>query len=175
MEKIKVAGYVKLAKLWEKRKEAALPYHQRYYQEMFAESDIFEYVGVYVDITGNKEIFKRKEMLRLIRDVLDEKVDCIMAMTKGYLAANMRDFSYLFKYLMDTRGGQIDFMTEDENDVEDTSGFYIDTIKNDDDQQGALKEMVEQLVSLYPQEYEDWKNKLEKAMQKLEEGSDGNG
>ena len=66
-------------------------------------------------------------------------------------------------------------MTEDENDVEDTSGFYIDTIKNDDDQKGALKEMVEQLVSLYPQEYEDWKNKLETAMQKLEEGSDGNG
>lgn len=175
MEKIKVAGYVKLAKLWEKRKEAALPYHQRYYQEIFAESDIFEYVGVYVDITGNKEIFKRKEMLRLIRDVLDEKVDCIMAMTKGYLAANMRDFSYLFKYLMDARGGQIDFMTEDENDVEDTSGFYIDTIKNDDDQKGALKEMAEQLVSLYPQEYDDWKNKLETAMQKLEEGSDGNG
>ena len=59
--------------------------------------------------------------------------------------------------------------------MEDTSGFYIDTIKNDDDQKGALKEMVEQLVSLYPQEYKDWKNKLETAMQKLEEGSDGNG
>lgn len=72
---------------------------------------------------------------------------------------------------MDARGGQIDFMTEDENDVEDTSGLYIDTIKNDNDQKGALKEMVEQLISLYSQEHEDWKNKLETAMQKLEEGS----
>ena len=175
MERIKVAGYVKLAKLWEKRKKDALPYHEQYYREMFKDSDIFEYVGVYVDITGNKEIFKRKEMLRLIRDVLAEKVDCIMAMTKGYLAANMRDFSYLFKYLMDARQGHIDFMTEDENDKEDTSGFYIDTIKNEDDQKEALKEMVEQLVSLYPQEYEEWKSKLEAAIDKLRDGSDENG
>lgn len=175
MEKIKVAGYVKLAKLWEKRKEYALPYHEKYYQNMFADSDVFEYVGVYVDITGNKEIYKRKEMMKLIRACLDGKVDCIMALTKGYLAANMRDFSYLFKYLMDARDGHIDFMTEDENDKEDTTGFYIDTIKNEDDQKGALFEMVEQLVSLYPQEYEEWKVKLESAMDKLEEGSEENG
>lgn len=175
MEKIKVAGYVKLAKLWEKRKEDAYLYHENYYKKMFQDSDIFEFVGVYVDITGNKEIFKRKAMLRLVRDILDKKVDCIMAMTKGYLAANMRDFSYLFKYLMDARDGEINFITEDENDKEDTSGFYIDTIKNEDDQKNALKEMVEQLVSLYPKEYEDWVLKLENAMKKLEEGSESNG
>ena len=29
----RVAGYVKLAKLWEKNKEAALSYHKRYYKE----------------------------------------------------------------------------------------------------------------------------------------------
>jgi len=133
------------------------------------------YLRAYIDKPEGVNIIDCEQVSRALSDVLDEKVDCIMAMTKGYLAANMRDFSYLFKYLMDARGGQIDFMTEDENDVEDTSGFYIDTIKNDDDQKGALKEMVEQLVSLYPQEYEDWKNKLETAMQKLEEGSDGNG
>ena len=66
-------------------------------------------------------------------------------------------------------------MTEDENDKEDTSGFYIDTIKNEDDQKESLKEMVEQLVSLYPQEYEEWKSKLEAAIDKLREGSDENG
>ena len=32
MERIKVAGYVKLAKLWEKRKKDALPYHEQYYR-----------------------------------------------------------------------------------------------------------------------------------------------
>ena len=175
MEKIKVAGYVKLAKLWEKRKQEVLLYYEEYYRSMFAGSEIFEYVGIYVDITGNKDIFRRKEMLRLIRDILDEKVDCIMAMTKGYLAANMRDFSYLFKFLMDAGNGRINFMTEDENDAEDTSGFYIDTVKNDDNQKGALMEMVEQLVSLYPQEYEDWVTKLQNAIDKLDEGSENNG
>ena len=29
----RVAGYVKLAKLWEKNKEVALSYHKRYYKE----------------------------------------------------------------------------------------------------------------------------------------------
>ena len=169
MEKIKVAGYVKMAKLWEKRKNDIIPYHKSYYSEMFADSDYFEFVGVYVDITGNKDIYKRKEMLRLIQDCMVGKVDCIVAMTKGYLAANMRDFSYLFKYLMDARNGKIDFITEDEHDAEDTSGFYIDTIKNEDGQKEALCEMVEQFVSLYPQEYEDWKRKLERALVKLEE------
>ena len=113
MEKIRVAGYLKLAKWWEKKKEAALPYHEAYYKDALADSEVFELVGVYVDITGNKEIFKRREMVRLINDCIDGKVDCIMAMTKGYLAANMRDFSYLFKYLGDATDWRIDFMTQD--------------------------------------------------------------
>lgn len=175
MDRIKVAGYVKLAKWWERSREAALAYHENYYKEMFADSTAFDYVGVYVDITGNKEIFKRKEMIRLIRDCRDGKVDCIMAMTKGYLAANMRDFSYLFKYLMDIRQGQFDFMTEDENDAEDTSGFYIDTIKNEDDQKGALIRMVDELVGLYPEEYESWKQKIENAIENVCEGCESNG
>ena len=167
MSKIKVAGYVKLAKLWEKNRDVAITYHKQYYEEIFKDSEVFEYVGVYIDITGNKDIHRRKEMVRLIKDCLAEKVDCIMALTKGYLAANMKDFSYLFKYLMDARDGNIDFMTEDENDTEDQSGFYIDTIKNVDDQKGALKDMVEQFVGLYPQEYEEWTAKLEKAIGRL--------
>lgn len=175
MDKIKVAGYVKLAKLWEKQKDSAIAYHEEYYRQMFEESDVFELAGVYIDITGNKDIYKRPEMLRLIRDCVDGKVDCIAALTKGYLAANMRDFSYLFKYLTDAREGQMDFITEDEYDEEDVSGFYIDTLKNEDDQKGALTEMVEQLVSLYPQEYEDWKKKLEKALKKLQEGCEQDG
>lgn len=164
MEKIRVAGYVKLAKWWDKHKEAALPYHEEYYRSALADSEVFECVGVYVDITGNKDIYKRKEMVRLIRDCLDGKVDCIMAMTKGYLAANMRDFSYLFKYLGDATEWGIDFMTQDESDVEDKTGFYIDTIKNEDNQKEALKDMVEELVGLYPEDYEAWKQKLEKAL-----------
>ena len=175
MDKIKVAGYVKLAKLWEKQKKTAIPYHEEYYRNMFADSEIFELAGVYVDITGNKDIYKRPEMIRLIKDCIDGKVDCIAALTKGYLAANMRDFSYLFKYLLDAKDGKIDFITEDEYDEEDKSGFYIDTLKNEDDQKGALTEMVEQFVSLYPQEYEEWKKKVERAIDKLQEGREEDG
>lgn len=175
MDKIKVAGYVKLAKWWEKQKKKAVPYHQEYYRKMFEDSEVFEFVGVYIDITDNKDIYRRKEMLRLICDCKEEKVDCIAALTKGYLARNMQDFSYLFKYLMDARDGQIDFITEDEYDEEDHSGFYIDTIKNEDDQKGALREMVEQLTSLYPEDYHGWKEKVDKAICKLQEGRELDG
>lgn len=175
MDKIKVAGYVKLAKWWEKQKKKAVPYHQEYYRKMFEDSEVFEFVGVYIDITDNKDIYRRKEMLRLICDCKEEKVDCIAALTKGYLARNMQDFSYLFKYLMDARNGHIDFITEDEYDEEDHSGFYIDTIKNEDDQKGALREMVEQLTSLYPEDYQGWKEKVDKAICKLQEGRELDG
>ena len=175
MDKIKVAGYVKLAKLWEKQKESAVPYHQEYYRKMFDGSEVFEFVGLYIDITDKKDIYRRKEMVRLISDCVDGKVDCIAALTKGYLARNMQDFSYLFKYLMDARNGQIDFITEDEHDEEDHSGFYIDTIKNEDDQKGALREMVEELTSLYPDSYRKWKEKVDKAVDKLWEGREING
>lgn len=175
MKKIRVAGYAKLAKQWDNRRESVLQYYEKYYRQMFEASDMFEYVGLYIDITGNKDIYKRKEMVRLIKDCREYKVDCIVAMTKGYLAANMRDFSYLFKYLMDVRHGEIEFMTEDENDKEDTSGFYIDTVKNEDDQKGALREMVEQLVGLYPNEYDRWRERLEEAIGKLAGEGEGNG
>lgn len=175
MDKIKVAGYVKLAKLWEKQKKIAVSYHEEYYRRMFEDSEVFELAGVYVDITGNKDIYKRSEMLRLLKYCVDGKVDCIVTLTKGYLAANMRDFSYLFKYLMDARAGKIDFITEDEYDEEDKSGFYIDTLKNEDNQKGALTEMVEQLVSLYPREYEEWKERVNNAIEKLQEGCEQDG
>ena len=35
--RIKVAGYVKLAKLWEKRREEAMRYHQNYYSEAWGD------------------------------------------------------------------------------------------------------------------------------------------
>ena len=53
--RIKVAGYVKLAKLWEKRREEAMRYHQKYYSDMFLDNGEFELMGVYVDITGSRQ------------------------------------------------------------------------------------------------------------------------
>lgn len=52
----KVGGYVKLAKLWERSKDAAVAYHSSYYAEKFRDDADKKLVGVYIDITGNKEI-----------------------------------------------------------------------------------------------------------------------
>ena len=52
--KYKVGGYVKLAKLWERAKDAAVAYHSSYYAEKFKTDSDKKLVGVYIDITGNK-------------------------------------------------------------------------------------------------------------------------
>ena len=66
--KYKVGGYVKLAKLWERSKDAAVAYHSSYYAEKFRDDADKRLVGVYIDITGNKEIYKRPEMVHLLKD-----------------------------------------------------------------------------------------------------------
>lgn len=48
----KVGGYVKLAKLWERSKDAAVAYHSSYYAEKFRDDADKKLVGVYIDITG---------------------------------------------------------------------------------------------------------------------------
>ena len=53
--KYKVGGYVKLAKLWERSKDAAVAYHSSYYAEKFRDDADKRLVGVYIDITGNKK------------------------------------------------------------------------------------------------------------------------
>jgi len=156
--KIKVAGYVKLAKLWEKRREEALPYHQKYYEEKFADSDCFELIGVYVDITGNKEIVKRSQMVKLLKDCMDGKVQCIAAQTKGYLAADTREFCYLFKFLQDIGTG-VHLITEDDN-------YNIDTVENEDMQREALLKMSEDYIALNSADYIGWKDKIISAMGK---------
>ncbi len=159
MEKIKVAGYVKLAKLWEKRRAEAVPYHHQYYEEKFSDSDVYELADVYVDITGNKQIVKRIEMVRLLRDCMAGKVQCIAAQTKGYLAADTREFCYLYKFSRDIGGG-IHLITEDDN-------YNIDTVTNEDMQLQALLKMAEDYIALNPSDYESWKKNILTAINKL--------
>ena len=63
----RVAGYVKLAKLWEKRRDAALKLHNDYFRKKYENTPGFELVHVYVDITGQKTITKRREMIQLLK------------------------------------------------------------------------------------------------------------
>ena len=90
----KVGGYVKLAKLWERSKDAAVAYHSSYYAEKFRDDADKRLVGVYIDITGNKEIYKRPEMVHLLQDCKKGKVNLIFSQTRAYLAANTCDFCF---------------------------------------------------------------------------------
>lgn len=147
-KKIKVAGYAKLAKLWDKRREDALLYHQKYYADKYADSDKYELTGVYVDITGNRQIAKRSEMIRLLRECKDGKVECIAVRTKGYLAADTREFCYLFKILRGFGNG-VDVITEDKE-------YNIDTIVNAENQLQELIKMAEKYISLNPNDFKKW-------------------
>jgi len=77
----KVGGYVKLAKLWERSKDAAVAYHSSYYAEKFRDDADKKLVGVYIDITGNKEIYKRPEMVHLLKDCKNGSINLIFSQT----------------------------------------------------------------------------------------------
>ena len=92
--KYKVGGYVKLAKLWERSKDAAVAYHSSYYAEKFRDDADKRLVGVYIDITGNKEIYKRpesvlthkKEQQIKIEGEFKPTVDCLCATRRRLIA-----------------------------------------------------------------------------------------
>ena len=160
-EKIRVGGYVKLAKLWEKRRDAALSYHRNYYSEKYRNSEIFELADVYVDITGNKHIVKRPEMVRLLSDCLKGRVECIAVQTRAYLAADTREFSYLFHFLRDAGEG-IDIITEDKD-------YNINTILNRENQTEELERMARKLILLNPKDHGDWKKEIIDKIKSFEE------
>lgn len=117
--KYKVGGYVKLAKLWERSKDAAVAYHSSYYAEKFRDDADKRLVGVYIDITGNKEIYKRPEMVHLLKDCKNGSVNLIFSQTRAYLAANTCDFCFLLQYLFDMPM-RVDIVTDDDDQRIDT-------------------------------------------------------
>lgn len=148
MQKMRVAGYVKLAKLWEKRRANAYEYHTKYYAKKFSDHPEFELHDVYIDITGRKEIKNRPEMLRLIYDCREGQIDCIAVQTRAYLAANTGEFCCLIRYLFDM-GHTIHIISEDEE-------YNINTIVNDDHQREALYRMAYSFTKMNGDEYRKW-------------------
>lgn len=131
----KVGGYVKLAKLWERSKDAAVAYHSSYYAEKFRDDADKKLVGVYIDITGNKEIYKRPEMVHLLKDCKNGSINLIFSQTRAYFAANTCDFCFLLKYLFDLPM-RVDIVTDDDDQ-------RIDTILDVDNQRQSLKDFAE--------------------------------
>ena len=159
MTKYKVAGYVKLAKLWERSKDKALIYHKEYYVNKFIDSKNFELVDVYIDITGKKETYNRSEMIRLLSDIEKQKVNCMFTQTKGYIAANPKEFCYLIKLIFEFNP-DMHIVTEDKE-------YNINTFINEDSQKEELLRMANHYASLNPKDYNDWKDKIIMSINKI--------
>lgn len=115
-------------------------YHSSYYAEKFRDDADKRLVGVYIDITGNKEIYKRPEMVHLLQDCKKGIVNLIFSQTRAYLAANTCDFCFLLKYLFDIPM-RVDVVTDDDDQ-------RIDTILDVDNQRQSLKELAEKYTSI---------------------------
>ena len=87
-KKYKIGGYVKRAKLNLRNGDDVKAFHRGLLERLLGSFEDGELVDVYIDITGYKETSKRPEMLRLMRDCAEGKVNLVFAETKGYLAAN---------------------------------------------------------------------------------------
>ena len=159
-EKYRVGGYVKLAKLWERKRAEAIQLHEKYYEEMFKETPDMELVDVYIDITGNKNIWKRPGMLQLIKDCQNQKVNCIATQTKAYLAANTEDFFFIIYYMF-TMPSRIDLITED-------ADYNINTIVNAEHQREELLAAAKKYISVEPARYLEWVNKIEDKLSMME-------
>ena len=153
---IRVAGYVKLAKLWERNAPKAIEYQNDYYSLKFSDTSKYRLVGVLIDITGKKEIYNRPEMLRLLHECEKGNIDVIAAQTRGYLAANTKEFCYLIHFLA-TLDKKIEIVTEDDN-------YNINTARNIDQQKEALQKMACDYIALNPQDYLDWYSEVKNAI-----------
>ena len=153
---IRVAGYVKLAKLWERNAPKAIEYQSDYYSLKFSDTAKYRLVGVFIDITGKKEIYNRPEMLRLLHECEKGNIDVIAAQTRGYLAANTKEFCYLIHFLA-TLDKKIEIVTEDDN-------YNINTARNIDQQKEALQKMACDYIALNPQDYLDWYSEVKNAI-----------
>ena len=87
-------------------------------------------------------------MLRLMRDCADGKVNLVFAETKGYLAANTREFCYWLNFIFNLND-RVDIITDDEQ-------FNINTIMNADSQREALIKMAEDYIYLNPPDHQKW-------------------
>ncbi len=155
-EHYRVAGYVKLAKLWERNREQVIAYQRQYYAEKFSGMANVELADVYIDITGQKEICHRPEMIRLLADCYAGHIHCIAAQTKAYLAANAQEFCFLLKTIFSI-GWRIDIVTEDD-------AYNINTITNAEDQYNELLRMANEYAALESDAYRKWVHKLQNAV-----------
>lgn len=159
-KKYKIGGYVKRAKLNLRNEKDIRAFHRGIFESRYSGTEDGELVDVYIDITGCKETCKRPEMLRLMRDCADGRVNLIVSETKAYLAANIKELCYWFHFIFNLND-RIDVITYDD----------INTIANEDNQREALIKMAEDYIYLNPPDYQKWLSGVVSAIANL--GEDG--
>lgn len=164
MSKIyRVGGYVKRAKLNLRNGAEVKAFHHETMEERFSGFADCVFVDTYIDITGYKETSRRPEMLRLMRDCAEGEINLVFAETKGYLAANTREFCYWLHFIFNL-DQRVDLVTDDDQ-------FNINTIINEDGQREALEKMAEDYIYLNPPDYQKWLSGVITAIARL--GEDG--
>lgn len=159
----KIGGYVKRAKLNLRNEKDIRAFHRGIFEKRFGGLSDSELVDVYIDITGYKEISKRPEMLRLMRDCSDGNVNLVFSETKGYLAANTKEFCYWLHFIFNL-DNPVEIITDDDQ-------FNINTILNEDHQREALIKMAEDYIYLNPPDHQKWLSSVITAIANL--GEDG--
>lgn len=160
-KKYKIGGYVKRAKLNLRNGDDVKAFHRGILERTLGDFEDGELIDIYIDITGYKEIYKRPEMIRLMRDCAEGKINLIFAETKGYLAANTTEFSYWLHFMFNLNS-RIDIITDDEE-------FNINTVRNEDHQREALEKMAEDYIYLNPPGHQKWLNQVITAIAELDE------
>lgn len=161
LRQYKIGGYVKRAKLNLRNSDDIRSFHKSVYEEKYGSVTDGELVDVYIDITGYKETAKRPEMLRLMRDCADGKINLIVAETRGYLAANTREFCYWLNFIF-CLPNRVDILTDDEQ-------FNINTLRNEDHQREALEKMAQDYIYLNPPDHSKWLAEVVVAIANLRE------
>ena len=156
----KVGAYVKLAKLWERKRDEAVRYHKDYYAAKYANTPQVELKGVFIDITGKKEIWRRPQMIQLLMECRAGHVNCIATQTKAYLAANTEDLFFLIHYLFHLPH-RIDIVTEDPQ-------YNINTIANEESQRESLTAAAAKYAKVESARYVAWLNEISAAMDMME-------
>lgn len=156
----RVGGYVKLAKLWQRQRDEAIELHNTYFQERCNAEPGFLLSDVFIDITGNKHVYNRQEMVRLLSVCANRQLDVIVTPSRAYLAPNTREFCYLIKYLF-SLPNRIDIVSDD-------SDSRIDTILNVENQRQSLLDMANTYSAVTTIDYNDWMQHLMAAMNKLQ-------
>ena len=118
----------------------------------FAEADESETVSYYLDICHQSDITQRPQMLRLLRDCVDGKVDLVVMDNPERVAENMMELIFLLYFLLHLdRPPEIAILN--------CLSMGVSNSKKK-----SILRATEQIVSKQKVDYTHWKNRILRGM-----------